>query len=88
MTPSDLRERVAKFFCSAAEGRRFGCGTPACWCFTQADAAIAIVLEEAAKVAADSWNIPNTQYYTDELEQHARGACLIAAVAIRALGKS
>ena len=85
----ELRERVAKYFCSAAEGKRWGCGEPKCWCYIQASGAIALiraeVLEEAAKVAEMSWCAPNVMYYSEEDERKANSCAFEAAAAIRAL---
>ena len=55
MTPSDLRERVKETIANGCCCDRY-CERPfgdVCGCKTDADAAIALVLEEAAKVIKD-----------------------------------
>jgi hypothetical protein len=92
MTPSDLRERVARAICKA-EGDDPDSFDP--WMEPEhqhpawehyedhADAAIAIVLEEAAAVAAINW-LPGYKI-TSEFQAGVVSGRLDAAAAIRAL---
>ena len=87
---TDLVERVARMFCSQPSEECSKCnGSSDCWYMYTARAAIAVVLEEAAKVAgamSDKWD---TQWREDlkrdsHLEGQSDGAHEVAS-AIRAM---
>jgi hypothetical protein len=67
MTPADLRERVKETIANGCGCDRY-CERPfgdVCGCKTDADAAIALVLEEAAKVAK-AYEHPNMALYNHQ----------------------
>jgi hypothetical protein len=87
MTPSDLRERVARAMIAKDSGPEGSLLFKFHWqefaegYLTSADAAIAIVLEEAAKVADEI----KVKYPMDDGDYGHNGALEEAAAAIRAL---
>lgn len=81
----DLVERVALVIC-CTNGQCYRPEKCFSWTFSgEARAAIAVALEEAAKVAENSWYAPNVMYFSEEDERKAKCTAFEAAAAIRAM---